>query len=95
MKNLKLLATLFIVVVITACENEKISPSSNITVQDRTLEDSTGIDISTVFDVELTISDTEEKIEIEANENLHAYIDVYKDAGELVIKIKDNTNITV
>ena len=94
MKNIKLLATIFILVVITACENQKINPSSNITVQDRTLEDYTGIEISTVFDVELTISDTEEKIEIEANDNLHAYIDVFKDGGDLVIKIKDNTNIT-
>jgi hypothetical protein len=93
MKNLKLMTALFLLVVLAACENEKINPSSNITTQDRTIEEYTGIAISTVFTVDVTISDTEEKIEIEANENLHAYIDVYEDGGNLVIKIKDKTSI--
>lgn len=93
MKNLKLMTALFLLVVLSACENEKINPSSNVTIQDRTIAEYTGIAISTVFTVDVTISDSEEKIEIEANENLHAYIDVYKDGGDLVIKVKDKTSI--
>lgn len=94
MKNLRLIAAVLLAVAVAACNNTKIDPSSNITIQDRTIEDYSGIEISTVFEVDVTISDTEEKIEIEANENLHAYIDVVKDGNDLKIKVKDNTNIT-
>lgn len=92
--TLTAIALIAVIALFSSCENKKINPSSNITIQDRTIEDYTGIEISTVFIVDVTFSDTEEKIEIEANENLHAYIDVYTDAGDLVIKLKDKTNIT-
>jgi len=80
-------------ILLSACESTGIKPSSNITIQDRTIEDYSGIEISTAFTVDVTFSATEEKIEIEANENLHAYIDVMKSGNNLVIKLKDNTNI--
>ena len=94
MKNLKAITAILILAVVTACETDKINPSSNITIQDRSVMDYTAIKVSTVFEVDVTISDTEEKIEIEANENLHAYIDVYKEGNELIIKVKDKTSIT-
>lgn len=80
-------------ILLSACENQKINPSSNITTQDRTVADYSGIVISTVFEVDVTFSTTEEKVEIEANENLHAYIDVIKEGNDLIIKVKDNTSI--
>ncbi|MCK5664063.1 MAG: DUF2807 domain-containing protein [Thiotrichaceae bacterium] len=80
-------------ILLSACESTGIKPSSNITIQDRTIEDYSGIEISTAFTVDVTFSATEEKIEIETNENLHAYIDVVKSGNNLAIKLKDNTNI--
>ena len=94
MKNLRTITALFLLALAFACETEKINPSANVTIQDRTIDVYSGIKVSTVFIVDVTFSDTENKIEIEANDNLHAYIDVYTNAGDLVIKLKDNTNIT-
>lgn len=93
MKTITKISALLLIVILGACENKKINPSSNVTIQDRTIEDYTEIDISTAFTVDITYSATEEKIEIETNENLHAYIDVLKSGNALVIKVKDNTNI--
>ena len=80
----RIIKTLFVSVLLfsSACENEKVRPSSNITVQDRTINTYTGIVVSTAFDVDLTISNGEEKIEIEANDNLHAHIDVLKNGDD-------------
>ena len=81
-------------ILLSACENDNtVKPSANVTTQDRTIEDYSGIEISTAFTVDVTFSSTEEKIVIEANDNLHAYIDVIKSGNNLVIKIKDNINI--
>jgi hypothetical protein len=79
---------------LSACEKDNtVKPSVNVTTQDRTIEDYSGIEISTAFTVDVTFSSTEEKIIIEANDNLHAYIDVIKSGNNLIIKIKDNINI--
>ncbi|RLD21272.1 MAG: hypothetical protein DRI71_09255 [Bacteroidetes bacterium] len=97
MKNLttKIAIMLFgLSIILSSCDdNNDINPSSNITRQDRTIIDYSGIEISTAFTVDITFSSTEDKIEIEANENLHALIDVVKSGNNLVIKLKDNTNI--
>lgn len=93
MKNLKTITALAILVIVTACETKKINPSSNVTIQDRTIGEYSGIDISTVFEVDVTFSTTEEKIEIEANENLHAFIEVVKVGDALRIKIRDKTSM--
>ena len=90
MKNM---AAIAVIALFVACENQDIKPSSNITRQDRTIEVYSGIEIGTAFETDITYSATEDKIEIEANENLHAYIDVMKVGNNLVIKVKDNTNI--
>lgn len=80
--------------ILSSCDNNNsIMPSTNVTTQDRTIVDYSGIEISTAFTVDVTFSSTEDKIEIEANENLHALIDVVKSGNNLVIKLKDNTNI--
>lgn len=93
MKKIRILATLAGLTILAACDNQSINPSSNITIQDRSVGEYTGIVVSTVMEVDVTFSDTEEKIEIEANENLHAYIDVYLSGNQLIVKVKDNTSI--
>jgi hypothetical protein len=79
---------------LSACEKDNtIKPSANVSTQDRTIEDYSGLEISTAFTVDVTFSSTEEKIVIEANDNLHAYIDVIKSGNNLIIKLKDNINV--
>ena len=95
MKNLRLIVTaISLLAVLSACEKETVRPSSNISLQDRTVTGYTGIKVSTVFIADVTFSDTEDKIEIEANDNLHAYIDVIKVGSDLVITLKNDVNIT-
>ena len=79
---------------LSACEKDNtIRPSANVSTQERTIQDYSGIEVSTAFTVDVTFSSTEEKIVIEANDNIHAYIDVIKSGNNLVIKLKDNINI--
>ena len=77
------------------CEKkDTVVPSTNVTTQERFVQDYTGIEVSTAFDVDVTYSATEESIIIEANENLHEFIEVEKVNNILRIKIRDNINIS-
>ena len=87
------LALALSVLIFSSCEQENVNPSANVTKQDRTIVGYSGIEISSAITVDVTFSATEDKIEIEANENLHALIDVEESRNNLVIKIKDHTNI--
>lgn len=79
---------------LSACVNDNtIVPSANITTQEIFIQDYSGIDVSTAFLVDVEYSATEESIIIEANENLHQFIEVEKVNDILRIKIRDNTNI--
>ena len=80
---------------LSACVNDNtIVPSANITAQERFIQDYSGIDVSTAFLVDVEYSATEESIIIEANENLHQFIEVEKVNNILRIKLRDNTSIS-
>lgn len=81
-----------------ACQddmNDKtIVPSSSVSKEDRSLNSTySGLEVSTAFTVYVQFSSMEESIEIEANSNLHQYIEVEKAGDNLRIKLKDNINI--
>ncbi|MBA7524403.1 hypothetical protein ES705_16541 [subsurface metagenome] len=77
-----------------SCETkETVVPSEKITTQQETFTDYHSIDASNAFTVYVSFSETEEKIEIEANENVHPYIIVEKVSDKLIIKLKDNISI--
>ena len=79
---------------LSSCElHESIVPSSNITTREKSASDYDAIDISHAFTVYVNFSDTEESIEIEANENLHPYISVRKVSRTLIIELENNINI--
>jgi hypothetical protein len=82
--------------VCSSCEKNRdsISPSGKITWESRSAERYDGIDASTTFKVFVTFSKTEESIEIRANENLHRYIEVKEQGGNLVIKLEDGVNVS-
>ena len=92
MKTKTLLAiTLVLGVIFSSCEEfgTVITPSPRVTTETRQVSGFTGLDVSHAFNVYVNFSETEESIEIEANENLHDYIVVEKKNGNLVIKLKD------
>lgn len=79
----------------SACEKlgTSITPADTITTETKNITGFEGIKVFDAFEVFVTFSETEESIEIEANENLHEYIEVFEQSGNLVIKLKDKTNI--
>lgn len=85
---------LVVTFVVGACEpKEIIFPSSNVTQQERAVQSYNGILIEATIEAEIEYSDTEENIVIEANENLHSFIEVDYINNKLRIRLKNNVNI--
>ena len=84
-------------ILLNACENNfvftGVRPSDQITTQQHYFTDYDQIETESAFSVYVAFSDTEEKIEIEANDNLHQYIEVKEEAGSLKIGFRNNTSI--
>lgn len=79
---------------ITSCQNiNTVIPSSSVTTQEEHYENYNGIEVSTAFTVDVHFSDIDEIIEIEANDNLHQYIEVEKINNVLRIRLKNGTNV--
>jgi len=97
MKNHPIVIILLsLVIILSSCEKEaliSIEPSSNITTEARNFSDYNQLNVSSEFQVFLTFSDTEEKIEVEANENLQSLIIVEKQGETLNIRMRNNTSI--
>lgn len=91
-----LVLTATIITVSSSCEksSSSILPSSNITTESRIVYGFDGIDASTTFKVFVSFSDTAESIEIKANDNLHRYIEVKEQGGNLVIKLMDGLSVS-
>ena len=81
-------------IILSGCENNNtIVSSSNVTTQEKFIQDYSGIEVSSAFLVDIEYSATEESIFIEASDNLHEFIEVEKVNGVLRIKIRDHINI--
>ena len=95
MKNLiKTIAYLMTLLVLGACEiNETVMPSGNITSQERVVKNYDGVQVEATIIADIKYSDTEESIVIEADDNLHQYVEVAYINNTLRIKLKNNLNI--
>ena len=82
--------------IFTSCKKDKIQiiPSGKITSVEKTGVVHNKLDVSSAFQVFLTFSETEESIIVEANENLHSYVQVQDKDGWLKIYLKDFVNIS-
>ncbi|SDL29535.1 head GIN domain-containing protein [Kriegella aquimaris] len=74
-----------------SCDLDHVLVSKRITTREVSYSDYSGLKVSNAFNVYVTFSETEEKIEIEANENLQDKISVQKEGNDLVIKMKRHT----
>ncbi len=89
-----LIALLALSILTTSCnKNDDVKPSNNVTTIDKTISGYTQLSVSDPFKVYVTFSDTEEKIQIEANSNLQQYINVNKQGNQLVIDLDNNLEI--
>jgi len=79
----------------SACQEiNAIVPSATVTTQEKFIENYTSLDVSTAFTVDVQFSDTDERIEVEVNENLHPYVVVEKANNTLRIKLKNSIHVS-
>ena len=93
--NLLTIALLPLSILLFSCDafDEDVVPNGRVTTRQATFSNYDAIDASSAFTIYLTISDSDESIEIEANDNLHQYIEVKKENGVLIIGIENNVSI--
>ncbi|TXN37287.1 DUF2807 domain-containing protein [Flagellimonas hymeniacidonis] len=76
-----------------SCSYETIRVSEEIVTLEYDFDDITALEVATDFRAYVTFSETEERVRIEANDNLIEKINVYKDRGRLVVKLDNNLRI--
>lgn len=81
-------------VLLSSCERLiSVVPSPDISIQERSVSTFLGVEVSDAINVIVIYSDTEDKVEVEANDNLHGYILIENVGDILRIKVRNNTNI--
>lgn len=87
------ISSILIYSLILSCDHEIIKARGAITTREMEFSGYSALEVSDAFNVYVRFSDTEEKIEIEANENLQDRIIVELVDGTLRIKVKNHTSI--
>ena len=72
---------------------KKIKPSKIIITEQRYYETFTELDVSDAFEVDVTYADSDNKVSVEANQNLQSKIVTDITNGKLTIKLKPNIRI--
>jgi len=78
---------------ITSCDHEIIRARGEITTREVNITGYSALKVSDAFNIYIQFSDSKEKIEIEANENLHDKIVVEMANGTLGIRLRNHTSI--
>ncbi len=94
MKTTSMLTGLmFVIVLLTSCDKETVNVSGEVTRVQVNLKGYTGLKVASSFNAIVTFSDTEEKIIVEANEDIQNLVVVEIKDNNLEIKLKKYTNI--
>ena len=91
--NLKIIfSSLLIILFFARCDFSQtlITPSDDISTKEFSFNDYSGLKVSHAFKVQVYFSDSKESVVIEANDNLHQYIEVIKEENSLSIGLKNN-----
>ena len=97
MKTISLgLVIIFLSIVFSGCEKDdiRVVPSDQISTRTHTITAFEELNISDPFQVYISFSTTGQELQIEANDNLHSFIEVKQDGEELSIKLDDDVNLT-
>jgi hypothetical protein len=89
------LVLLSLTTILFSCDpfDHHVVPGDDVSTRNENFEDYDMIDASSAFTVYVSFSDTEEEIEIEANDNLHQYIEVKKINNTLHIGLRNNISV--
>ena len=82
-----LLAT---VLLVSSCDTESIRVSDTISTRQYSFSNYEALELSGDFNAFVTFSETEERIEIEANDNIQSKIRVSQDGNTLKIRLENN-----
>ena len=91
-----LAAILAVGILFTSCEKDHfdVIPSAKVTTTDFPASGVSQLAISDVFHVYVSFSETEESVRVEANENLHSFIEMNQTGDHLSVGLEKNTNIS-
>ena len=93
MRSRILFGLLATALLMSSCDTETIRASDEISTRQYSFTSYSGLQISADFDAFVHFSETEERIEIEANDNLHDKIVVSKDGNTLKIRLENKVNV--
>lgn len=74
-------------ILLWSCEKDTVTASQEITTKDYEFSGYSSLEVSHNFKVYVNFSDTEEKLRIQANDNLYEYILVNKESTRLSVKL--------
>jgi len=97
MKTKLITTALGLVLILAAqsCEkNNAIIPSQNITSEYVEISGYSTVEVNDAIELEINFTDTEQPIEVIANENLHQYIEIVKTSEGLIIGIQNDISIS-
>ncbi len=85
-----------LLVVFTSCEKDDLNivASEKVTTTNFPAINISQLDISDVFNVYVSFSETEESVLVEANENIHHLIEMSQSGNSLIVGLDKNTNIS-
>ena len=91
--NKLFILTVLMIMSLVSCDviGEKVTGSGNVTTKTHEVEPFSKLKIATVCKVEIIQSENEAVI-VEADENLHEYIEIENRGNQLVVKTRDNVN---
>lgn len=79
--------------VMTSCVQETVWVSEEVSTRTYDFDQITALQVATDFNAYVTFSETEERVEIEANDNLFKRMDVYMEGNKLVVKLENNIRV--
>lgn len=88
--------TIFILVMgftLASCSHETIRVSETISTREYDFRDISALEVATDFKAYVTFSETEERVQIQANDNLFERINVRQQGGKLTVKLDNNISL--
>jgi len=91
-----LLAILSLGIIFTSCVKDDfdVVPSTKVTTTDFSASGISQLDVSNVFKVYVSFSETEESVQVEASANVHSLIEMSQVGNKLIIDLHKNTTFT-
>lgn len=91
-----LAAILSLGILFTSCNDDDLHlvPSDKITSKTISVSGISQLDVSDLFNVQVTFSETEESVVVESNENIHQIINIKQDGETLNIGLDENSTIS-